>query len=615
MLLTISIIVELSALLIAIWLGIYLVTRNLRKPEAWLAALTAWSLGGLIVNLLFSLIPPDVPSQFPAWLNLWLLFWPRGILEENPAAWLQGWTATPASVFWFHATMLMRAGSLTPRRKAAVAGGYLLAFGGIAIQALLPETYNRISGDPLYLNALHGGWLYGAYLGILVLFCGLSVRNLALIARDEPRRQPQRRLRLLMAVTTLAGLTGPVGLAAAFLSIPVPMFVIALLIASGLLVTSYDVARYNALMVSRVILKDFTFSALVVGFATLFCLAVVWTLDRIYGLPPFLYIMVGSLAAVTAALVDAARQKFDFRNYMHENRQQRDRLRAINHQPGEDEILSSLSRALAAICQPLMPAFAILMKKEAGDYQQIAACQWSRETVILPARYADSDDLRLLKPGMLPEPLAQTAVLLPLYFGDRQVGALILGESEHGTEYSAIELENLMDCNDYLAGRIEHLILFENSSRMLADALPAQAIQADSDSIPITSASLDLALRKLHDYAELSELPLAKLAIVRQRLGKNPTHLEVGEAVYKLLQDVMEKLHPTGETEPPRVGGVPRRDWYPYLILTEAYIHCTSNREIMAQLYISEGTFNRTRRSAIRSLARLLQEMEDRAAA
>jgi hypothetical protein len=35
-----------------------------------------------------------------------------------------------------------------------------------------------------------------------------------------------------------------------------------------------------------------------------------------------------------------------------------------------------------------------------------------------------------------------------------------------------------------------------------------------------------------------------------------------------------------------------------------------SNREIMMRLYISEGTFNRTRRSAVRALARALGEME-----
>jgi DNA-directed RNA polymerase specialized sigma24 family protein len=44
--------------------------------------------------------------------------------------------------------------------------------------------------------------------------------------------------------------------------------------------------------------------------------------------------------------------------------------------------------------------------------------------------------------------------------------------------------------------------------------------------------------------------------------------------------------------------------------LHDAYIDEVSNREIMMRLYISEGTFNRTRRSAVRALARALGEME-----
>jgi hypothetical protein len=34
------------------------------------------------------------------------------------------------------------------------------------------------------------------------------------------------------------------------------------------------------------------------------------------------------------------------------------------------------------------------------------------------------------------------------------------------------------------------------------------------------------------------------------------------------------------------------------------------NRDIMSRLYISEGTFNRTRRRAVRGVARALQEVE-----
>ncbi|MBL8103630.1 MAG: hypothetical protein JNM02_13940, partial [Anaerolineales bacterium] len=50
------------------------------------------------------------------------------------------------------------------------------------------------------------------------------------------------------------------------------------------------------------------------------------------------------------------------------------------------------------------------------------------------------------------------------------------------------------------------------------------------------------------------------------------------------------------------------RVWYNHAVLHDAYVEGVPNREIMARLYISEGTFNRTRRNAIRGLARLLME-------
>jgi hypothetical protein len=61
-------------------------------------------------------------------------------------------------------------------------------------------------------------------------------------------------------------------------------------------------------------------------------------------------------------------------------------------------------------------------------------------------------------------------------------------------------------------------------------------------------------------------------------------------------------------------GDIPRdpppREWYPYVILYDAYVNGKQNRDVMSRLYISEGTFNRTRRAAISSLARALVEME-----
>jgi hypothetical protein len=76
--------------------------------------------------------------------------------------------------------------------------------------------------------------------------------------------------------------------------------------------------------------------------------------------------------------------------------------------------------------------------------------------------------------------------------------------------------------------------------------------------------------------------------------------------VYSVLTEAVEKLRPVdGKPEYP----IPR-EWHPYLILHDAYIEDKLNRDIMSRLYISEGTFNRTRRSAIRSVTRVLEEIE-----
>ena len=73
------------------------------------------------------------------------------------------------------------------------------------------------------------------------------------------------------------------------------------------------------------------------------------------------------------------------------------------------------------------------------------------------------------------------------------------------------------------------------------------------------------------------------------------------------MLEPLEKLRPG--------SGIPRepvpREWYPYVILHDAYVDGIQNREIMSKLNISEGTFKPTRRNAIHSLARVPAEMEN----
>jgi hypothetical protein len=86
--------------------------------------------------LLFSLAPPPVPN----WLGALLIFWPRGILRQDPAAWLQGWSSTLSPMFGLQGTLLMRSEPLKRWQQIALAGGYLLCLIVIAIQVLMPAN-------------------------------------------------------------------------------------------------------------------------------------------------------------------------------------------------------------------------------------------------------------------------------------------------------------------------------------------------------------------------------------------------------------------------------------------------------------------------------------------
>ncbi|MCW5853966.1 MAG: hypothetical protein KIT87_28120, partial [Anaerolineae bacterium] len=79
--------VDLIALSVALWLGVYLITRS-RRATAWLAALAAWSLVGYLLNRLVNLNFTDygTVSLFsgwsailvaPAWYHLSTEFYPQ----------------------------------------------------------------------------------------------------------------------------------------------------------------------------------------------------------------------------------------------------------------------------------------------------------------------------------------------------------------------------------------------------------------------------------------------------------------------------------------------------------------------------------------------------------
>lgn len=120
------------------------------------------------------------------------------------------------------------------------------------------------------------------------------------------------------------------------------------------------------------------------------------------------------------------------------------------------------------------------------------------------------------------------------------------------------------------------------------------------------------ALRHLFDLLHLGEHPLTALALVEKQLclrdGESAGFLERAKALSQVLVQALGELAPDGPE--PNKHTPPHRAWHPFLILRDSYLCCEPNRNIMCWLQIGEGTFNRTRRRALRTLARALYEME-----
>jgi predicted DNA-binding protein (UPF0251 family) len=170
-----------------------------------------------------------------------------------------------------------------------------------------------------------------------------------------------------------------------------------------------------------------------------------------------------------------------------------------------------------------------------------------------------------------------------------------------------MDIDQLLDPSDRLADAIQDARRIGTYLSQIAEGPEEGQLEYVSPDIEISIDEIEYGLRNLHDYATLADSMMARLKLVQKNLPEGMvTHLERGKALNLTLCSALEKLRPSS-VDPK--SPIPR-EWYAYLILRDAYLKDLSNREIMARLYISEGTFNRTRRSAVRSVRRALHEME-----
>ncbi len=597
-------------LTLTMWLGIYLVSSSIRYGMAWLSALTLWSLGGLFLDFLLTLIPPQ-PISWPGWLRAVFMFWPGCAMQGQANCWLEGWLFVPALALWHHVTVLMLPGRLTAWRWLRILAIYAAVISPIVIQGISPILYSIPGADPLYLNSLKAGPLYPFFMGGLLVIILLCVVNLGQAASARPAALPRKRLALLILATLIAGLIVPLSIAGSAFHEPVPSVTISLTLAIPIGLFGYGVVSYSTSMEGRTLRRDFFYHLAMLCIVILAYVLAAWLLIRLYQATTSLLVFLPIMAIITHALINPAYRLMDRLFFRTNARQVRSSLRQLMNLAGESKPFEeNLAEALHKVCTSVNASYGVIFLFENGSVRRVAACHFNANLSELRQADLQSDDVTGLESGQLGSQLPDAALLFPLYAADSQVGALVLGCPENGEQYAPREIEDLLHLSDMISDVVYVNQLKSSTIRQMVEQARAQRRPSPAASGPVPLEEVELALRNLHNYSFLADSPLAGLKLVQSRLAQSEvTHLERGKIVHEVLLDALEKLCPPSH-DPRRPNDPPPREWHSYLILRSAYRDATPNRDIMAQLYISEGTFNRTRRAAIRAMTRALAEME-----
>ncbi len=115
-------------------------------------------------------------------------------------------------------------------------------------------------------------------------------------------------------------------------------------------------------------------------------------------------------------------------------------------------------------------------------------------------------------------------------------------------------------------------------------------------------------LRNWGSLKTLGENPLVTLPVVRahqQAAGYSNTDLGCGLALREVFQAALESLKP-GDGSP----DVREKDWRPYAILSEQYVHGRNPDWVMEQLHVSKGTYYGEQERALERLAETLEKWE-----
>ncbi|MEK6752848.1 MAG: hypothetical protein AABZ00_11350 [Chloroflexota bacterium] len=569
-----TLLVDLMAMATCLWMAFYLFARGFPSKV---------TMRGVILLLALSAF------FFGAYNNLF-----------NQVSGTAAWRATFLIIgiaAWYDLTLTILPDSHRKSLLPWAVGIYTL---GLVTIVLLLSTRNVFIGEQgniLYVARMGVGLPYILYGVFEIAACFGLFQNL--LSHGKIGITSQGKFFLFASIFPVVGVA--YGVIALAISPPLPRLYQDLLIFSGVFLMGISIARHQTLVERRTTLQDFPVTSL-----TILLLAIAYTLIALrLGLPLQLVGPLVAFVVLTHALYDLVREFLERLRIRSESRLRKQLRQLENESSSENTLRLRLQHGLDLLCSTLN-AYSGFIAIKRGDEFVVTA---SRSSVQLERHFSSStlayEDISHTQNDEVPNII----YFAPSFDGQTQIAIVGIGKPNNRLDYSHGDLDLLSEVADQI-GTIVSLSngqpqfeqtfaqseINENEASMVAgEMLDAMGSNPDQEFVKIVEEGL----RNLSDYIVLGQSPLA------DKLGvKAGSHIERGRELQKTIVASIELLRPADKRPPEPLPRV----WYNHAVLHDAYVEGVPNREIMARLYISEGTFNRTRRNAIRGLARLLME-------
>jgi hypothetical protein len=506
-----------------------------------------------------------------------------------------------ALAFWYSLTYHTQPTHTGKLNQYLGFGIYLL---GAVTAILLFFTRNAFVGEQgnvLYVARMGTGFPYVLYGFFQILATIGNLHNL--LGKDGIGLKPQGHYFLLATLVSVGGVV--YGILALTILSPAPRVIQDLFAFISVLLMGFSVALHQSVVERRTTFREFVVSGTaMLGISTIYVFGA-WLL----GMQPEMVAVVVVIAVLTHSGYDLVREFLERIRIRDESKFRR-QLRQIESEGTDEESFHNrLQEGVDLLCQTLNTSAGFIAIRRGEAFVVAASRQAISQGSEVPENELSCDDLMQPNSAHLPD----ITWIAPAFEGKTQVAVVGIGHPNTRLSYSNDDLDLLAE----VADRVGTIVSLSNSQASKADRPRQLAAEAPSDAATLSSKademmaamehSLDLellkaledALRHLNDAIALGQSPLVRQAGIHEE-----SHIERGKKLQQLLMDSIEILRPSG----PRPHEPLPRIWYNYVVLYDAYVEDLPNYEIMARLYISEGTFNRTRRNALRGLARLIQE-------